>query len=122
MIDYTITKLELTGVIFETTILINLPLWIIGIIKKYNIKNYIYYCPFIPAAFWTLLVMAGTKSQNLLNIIEIPVINIFTMLTCTTLIFIRPQTFNSSKQKKILIVIFLIFTILIRILMPLIPL
>ena len=114
------SAIQLSGMIFISTFAVNLPLWILAAVKSYRSKKFIYTCPFVPVTVWIMLTIAGIGAQSISNIIEIPVINLTTLLTCSTLLFHKQFYVWAGRQKAILITVFVIFTLFMRLFTPII--
>jgi hypothetical protein len=120
MKNQTFFILEIIGMIVITTSLLSIPFWITAKLKKRS-NNFNFWCPFVPVSFWVILTAAGVGAQSLSNFIEILVINIFTLITCTSVLILHFWSLRSRKGKVFTLIILLLFTILIRLFMPIIP-
>ena len=111
---------SLVTAVLLSTILFSLPVWFTAFRRK-AVSGFVFYFPFIPVITWMILVYLNIGAQSLSNFIEIIIINILTLLVLIAVLLKNRQSLFSLKIKFTLTLLFLIFVIGLRLLMPVIP-
>jgi len=120
MKNQTIFILEIIGMIAITTSLLSIPFWITAKIKNKS-NSFNFWCPFVPVIFWIVLTATGIGAQSISNFIEILIINIVTLIICTTALFLPLNPLVAKKGRVIILITLILFTTLLRLIMPIIP-
>ncbi len=101
-------------------VLLYIPIWVLALSKK-TLKLFDFIFPFLPLFFWLAIFAVGIGAQNNTNLIEIPIIIFFTLIGSILTMFSKYTFLRCKKGRLIILSILILFVLLVRVFMPVIP-